>query len=159
MILRWQQLFVDFRLCSILLDWIKHICPKIFSKLTIWSLVLSDDKDRLVIRKQEINFWKIIKDSFEIWYNTTSSSTPTAYPPMIGFYIALFTLLLYKFDLSCIYMNTFFYIYLNIQSMNLLCTCCWDLYGSSVVPANAKKTSKFWLNLHRDINYPGYSKP
>lgn len=133
MILRWQQLFVDFRLCSILLDWVKHICPKIFSKLTIWSLVLSDDKDRLVIRKQEINFWKIIKDSFEIWYNTISSSTLTAYSSIICFYITPFTLLRYNFDLAVLTQTHFFYIQLNIQSMNLLCPCCWDLYGSHVL--------------------------
>lgn len=146
MILRWQQLFVDFRLCSILLDWVKHICPKIFSKLTIWSLVLSDDKDRLVIRKQEINFRKIIKDSFEIWYNTISSSTLTAYPSMICFYITLFTLLLYNFDLTCIDTSTFFYIHLNTQSMNLQCPRCWDLYGSSVLKLMQKRLQSFdWI--------------
>lgn len=146
MILRWQQLFVDFRLRSILLDWVKHICPKIFSKLTIWSLVLSDDKDRLVIRKQEINFWKIIKDFFGIWYNTISSSPLTAYPSMICsillYLLFYFTILIW----TALTQSTFSYICLNIQPMNLLCPCCWNLYGSSMLKLMQKRLQSFdWI--------------
>lgn len=134
MILRWQQLFVDFRPCSILLDRVQHVCPKIFSKLTIWSLVSSDDKDRLVIRKQEIHFWKILKDSFEVWYNAISSSTLTAYPSMTCFHMTIYSCTFQIWFELHLHKYIFLYIFKNPDhelTIHMLLRSVWKLYGSS----------------------------
>lgn len=156
MILRWQQLSADFRLCSILLHWVP-VCPKIFTSLQYGLLVSSDDKDRLVIRKQDINFWKVLKGFFGLlqqhffkYTNYTSFNYLFLRDSIYSFTVQIW------FEL---HLPKYIFLYTCKYPDHKLCTCCWDLYVRSPAQANAKKTSKFWVNLHRDINYPGYSKP